>query len=204
MSWRTSQVENLHIKTQKAIIIGFDADINNCGLCAYDAANDELLFLGTMPYNEINKFIDKFIDEYGKMKIVARVELAVYGTAEGVTRNQNGAALKKIFWHSGRSSALASLFIELMQSKNIPTLIVKSSDRLKFDKFKSLDVKLVLNQIITTINKNKIPSKMSAKHIRHIFPHISRYKKMNPKAKLNSESYDALCLCLRERILNLY
>lgn len=203
MSWRKKQDENLHIKTGKAIVIGFDADVNECGIAAYNAATDEIRYIGTMHYNDISDWIDRFIDEHGKIKMVARVEQATFGTVRGASKGLNIAGIMKLFWHSGRSSVIAELFINLMERKNIPVLKVESTKRLKFDKYKALPAKSMFSNVLAALGKGKIPSKMSASHIKHLFPQIDDYKKENRKAKLNSESFDALCLCLKERFVNM-
>lgn len=181
------------IKTKNAIILGFDADVTKCGIAAYDSMINETLYHETVSYNKMSAFLQEMFFEHKKARMVARVEVATYGTAVGASKNTIARNRNKVIWGSGQSSAIAHLFIDLLKNKNVPVIEVPSNMRVNFSKFSHLDYKSIRSQILKTIQSGKFPSKLTSHQIKAMY---------SLKNGGNSESRDALALTIPELLLN--
>lgn len=182
------------VKTNKSILITFDGDKEDCGLSLYDVAKDEVLYFESIDYNLIRDKIDELIEEYGKIRMVARIEIATYGTAVGASKKAAVKDRNKIIYQSGRSSMTGLLFKRLMESYNIPIIVVESSKRKNMSEYKDLTYSQVRPHVVAAMSKGYYPSKLTASQLKGFFPML--------KKGGNPESRDALALAIPERMNN--
>jgi len=161
---------------KNSIIIGFDAGVEACGICAYDVQSKRACFIETLHYNDVDKWLDKVIELFGSERLYARVEVGdrktAYGRSYGMMNSKDKATQKKgfsIISSSGSSSILASMFINLLERKRINFEVIKSSERFnvkerKKGQFKNYSGSQILSYF-QRYTKTSYPSKLNANQI---------------------------------------
>ena len=108
------------------IVLGFDADVDKCGIAAYDVEERTVLVFCSMPYNDLATKLDVLL-EVTKKPLYARVEIAddsaIYGKVKGRLGSKDKTQQKIAFQTmvgSGRSRELSNQFAKLLDERHIP------------------------------------------------------------------------------------
>jgi hypothetical protein len=191
---------------KNSVIIGFDADVTKCGLSLYDVANHEVLDFTNLHFNDISEWLDKAKEQHGG-RLYAKVERADNKSIFGAGKAAPGQRAKfNVHVKSGRSLELSNLFIDLLERKKILYEIIDASSRFNIENnklpsslftngVKTHYVDLTPEELLQRAKLMKSPklSKLKATHIKAFFD-------MSKVGTGNSETRDALCLCMPEVI----
>ena len=172
-------------KNRNSLIIGFDPDLRDCGIAAYDVAGNVVVSTHTLrPYEAVRLLLQ--IHQAHGTRCVFRIEQPDQRSAHGGSKFKGAKSVHSTAFGSGESSAVAKIAIDELERAGayVETILGSSRYNLSTPKAKraavlSLPPALQFRFLQTHPISKGIPSKANAALTLALFPSLKDCKYNN-------------------------